>query len=328
MKSILVSIVIPVKNERGNVEQLIMSIYGQTYRPIEVVVVDGGSTDGTLEALQELKAKLKGAGFAIKVLKEEDFGSLRSPANARNIGVLNSSGEVIVFFDADFDLSGDPEAIEKIVAGLGEGEHVAITYAPNGHTWVERHLALDDIVYYFRGGRPLHVVCCFRRSVFSRALFDASLGFGEDLEFLARAKTMWRVVGTGVRRCYPHTLGQLMKQQLWYGRTALRYFRKVGAMRWPIDVARSNAVLGIVALDVIVSAASMNVLLTLAVTALLLAFVAHRWLRRDVVVLGGKPRLILERLAWTLLRETYGRLWFDIGLLLGLARSSHRDLGR
>jgi len=53
----VVSIIIPTRNEQENIETLIRSIYEQSYRPIEVVTVDGGSTDRTLSILEKMSAR-------------------------------------------------------------------------------------------------------------------------------------------------------------------------------------------------------------------------------------------------------------------------------
>jgi len=191
----LVSIVIPVKNERDRIRTLIDGFHKQTYRPIEVIFVDGGSTDGTVEEILNVVKKYFDRGFAVRLLTEKSFGLIRSPANARNIGALTSRGKYVVFFDADFDLT-DKSAVGKIVAGLDQKDHVAISYIPNIHTWIEKNLALDDIIYYFHGGKPLHILCGFRREIFDRATFDPNLGFREDFEFLQRIGTKYGIVET------------------------------------------------------------------------------------------------------------------------------------
>jgi glycosyltransferase involved in cell wall biosynthesis len=51
----LVSIIIPTLNEEENIERVIESVMAQDYRPLEVIIVDGGSKDGTLEIVERVK---------------------------------------------------------------------------------------------------------------------------------------------------------------------------------------------------------------------------------------------------------------------------------
>jgi len=97
-----VSVIVPTLNAAKNIRGLILSIYSQNYRPIEVIVVDGGLMDGTTDIVQELGKRFSDNSFAIRVLRQRDFDNVRSLANAWNIGLLNSNSRYIVFFDSDF----------------------------------------------------------------------------------------------------------------------------------------------------------------------------------------------------------------------------------
>lgn len=83
-----VSVIIPVRNEADKIEQCLKAIFFQSYSPYEVIVVDGHSTDGTIE-----KAK----NFPVKILSE-DFGNR---AGACQVGIENAQGEYVAFTDAD-----------------------------------------------------------------------------------------------------------------------------------------------------------------------------------------------------------------------------------
>jgi glycosyltransferase involved in cell wall biosynthesis len=72
----IVSIIILTKNEMGNIKALIKSIYEQSYRPIEVLIVNEGSADGTLEAVEIIAKECLSRDFIIRVLKEGDYGPL------------------------------------------------------------------------------------------------------------------------------------------------------------------------------------------------------------------------------------------------------------
>lgn len=90
MRRPLVSVIIPTYNRAETVGRTIQSVIAQTYRPMEVIVVDDGSTDQTLEALNRF-------GSEIKVILQTN----RGPSAARNNGVAHSKGEIIAFLDSD-----------------------------------------------------------------------------------------------------------------------------------------------------------------------------------------------------------------------------------
>jgi glycosyltransferase involved in cell wall biosynthesis len=317
----LISIVIPVKNERDKIRNIVKGLYKQSYRPIEVIFVDGGSTDGTIEEILDAIKGYPANDFKIRLLRESDFGNVRSPANARNIGALNAGGEYVAFFDADFDFNEDPKAIENIVKAFNSGaNHVGVKYVPNMHTWIEKHLALDDIIHYFRGDKPVHLICAFKREFFNQVRFNPMLGFREDFEFLDRLSRHARlntiIIDTNIRRCYPHTFYEFRRQQLWYGRTALRYY-KVAGVNPLITLIRSNAILGLIILAIIVAPLMWLLSITLLAFVFLLVYV--RWLKRDMKILGMRKQL-LERLIWYLFREIVGRTFFDVGFIKFLAQ--------
>lgn len=110
-----ISIIIPTYNEEKVLPQCIESLGFQTFTDFEIIVVDDGSTDRTLEVLSELKIKnLK--------LKIEHAAHLGAGA-ARNLGAGNAKGEILVFVDADmtFDESFLEKLVEPILSGKAKG---------------------------------------------------------------------------------------------------------------------------------------------------------------------------------------------------------------
>ncbi len=91
----LVSIVIPLFNAKEYISETIESVLNQSYKNLEVIVVDDCSTDGSYLVVEEF-SKLDSRVKLIRM--EKNFGG---PAKPRNIGVENSKGEYIAFLDAD-----------------------------------------------------------------------------------------------------------------------------------------------------------------------------------------------------------------------------------
>jgi glycosyltransferase involved in cell wall biosynthesis len=85
---LLVSIIIPTKNESLFLKDCLRSIFSSNYRPIEVVVVDYRSTDNTIEIAKH---------FGVKVIEVDESGV----GYASHIGVINSLGDIIIRTDAD-----------------------------------------------------------------------------------------------------------------------------------------------------------------------------------------------------------------------------------
>lgn len=92
------SVIITSYNNSHNLEQCLSSLINQSYDQnlidLEIIIVDSGSTDNSIEILKRYKNK-------IKVILKPKYFSRFSPAIARNIGVKNSEGDILIFSDSD-----------------------------------------------------------------------------------------------------------------------------------------------------------------------------------------------------------------------------------
>lgn len=112
-----VSIIMPCFNDGEYIRESINSALNQTYKNIELIIIDDGSTDiKTINILNSIRDK------RIKVLKTKRLG----PSGARNEGIRNSNGKYILPLDSD-DLI-DKTYIEKAVNIMEEREDVGIVY--------------------------------------------------------------------------------------------------------------------------------------------------------------------------------------------------------
>lgn len=100
----LISIIVPVYNIKEYIERCVRSITNQTYKNLEIILVDDGSNDGTEKILDELAKK----DARIKVFHKENGGS----SSARNLGIQKSTGEYLGFVDSDDYL--DPDMYELL----------------------------------------------------------------------------------------------------------------------------------------------------------------------------------------------------------------------
>ena len=95
----LVSIIVPTHNRAGLLPRALASALGQTYAPIEVVVVDDGSTDGTADVVEGLKARHPNLRY---LRHDHPLGA----SAARNRGVREAAGACVALLDDDDEFVG------------------------------------------------------------------------------------------------------------------------------------------------------------------------------------------------------------------------------
>jgi glycosyltransferase involved in cell wall biosynthesis len=176
----LVSVVVPAFNAARFLAEALVSIVRQEYQPLEIVVVDDGSSDGTAEMARASRAR--------PVVIEQPN---RGPAAARNRGIAAAKGDVIAFLDTD-DLWPDRKLALQ-VPRLTEDASLDVVLGRI------RYEALDDrTLDGIRFDEPQGVLTnvnlgagVFRRNVFDRVgLFDESLRFSEDQDWFLRAREL------------------------------------------------------------------------------------------------------------------------------------------
>lgn len=110
MESPKVSIIVPVYNLENYITKCVQSLLQQSYRNIEIILVDDGSTDGSLRILQELSKTDNRV-----IVKHQENGRT---ARARNYALESVKGEYITFVDGDDYLT--PDTLEKNIRYLIE----------------------------------------------------------------------------------------------------------------------------------------------------------------------------------------------------------------
>jgi glycosyltransferase involved in cell wall biosynthesis len=115
----LVSTVIPVYNRPAMLREAVDSVLAQTWRPIEIIIVDDGSTDGTPAVEAELRQRYPDT---VRVLHQTNAG----PGVARQLGLDAVKGEFVQFLDSDDLLL--PEKFALQIAGLRRDPDADIAY--------------------------------------------------------------------------------------------------------------------------------------------------------------------------------------------------------
>jgi glycosyltransferase involved in cell wall biosynthesis len=100
-----ISVIIPTYNEEKDIEGCLKSLKSQSIKDIEIILVDDGSTDNTIEISKK---------YGITILKQNHQG----PGAARNLGAKNSTGDILIFIDAD--MAFDKEYLKNLTKPILE----------------------------------------------------------------------------------------------------------------------------------------------------------------------------------------------------------------
>ncbi|MEP6835025.1 MAG: glycosyltransferase [Gemmatimonas sp.] len=173
----LISVIVPVFNGVMFLERCVQNILSQEYSPLEILIVDDGSTDDIASAVRSLPVD-------VRFFRQPNGG----PASARNRGLREASGEFIAFQDVDDywpanNLISLAEQLLKqpslhVVQGSSQVVRATDT------TGDEEYLGSASETFPHSIGTSL-----FRRSAFDVVgMFDAELRFGEDSDWFTRAR--------------------------------------------------------------------------------------------------------------------------------------------
>lgn len=187
----LVSIITITYNSSAHLEQTIRSVLDQNYPEIEYILVDGGSTDGTLDIIRKYEGRIS------KWVSEPDNGI----ADAMNKGIRMASGEIIGIIHSD-DFY-EPEAISAVVRAFRENPDVGVVHGDlrllntSGSASVICQPSPEPEKNVWKTIPIMHSTVFIRKRVYEKfGLFDTSFRIAMDQELIAR------YLGKGVRFLY------------------------------------------------------------------------------------------------------------------------------
>ena len=179
----MVSVVIPTYNREKTILRAVQSVLNQTYKNLEVIVIDDCSKDKTVEMLNSISDERLHV-----IVLEQNGGACR----ARNIGVSHARGEWIAFQDSDDEWL--PEKLEKQIAFMKSGEY-DFSFCRGNLILMDGRTILSPLEHY--GNEPdrdwYHVLMTdfpvstqkflCKRDVLKKVGFDEALNKSQDKDF-------------------------------------------------------------------------------------------------------------------------------------------------
>ena len=186
-----VSVIIPTHNRASFVQKAVQSVFDQSFKNWELIIVDDGSTDNTQDLL-----KFHANHPKVRLLKTLN----RGVSAARNLGVRQALGTWIAFLDSDDQWL--PEKLEKQMDESRRNPKISIIHG--NEIWVRRGIRVNPMKKHQKRGGDLFSqalkLCCISPStvLIKKSLFDKVGGFREDFPVCEDYDLWLRITS-----CYP-----------------------------------------------------------------------------------------------------------------------------
>lgn len=203
-----VSVIIPAYNEEDYIGKAIESLLSQSYKELQIIVVDDGSRDKTRQIVKRYKK--------VNLINGEHKG----PGFSRNLGAKKAKGDILVFVDADMTFDKDyiknlvsPIERNKEVIGTTHDYEVAVNTDNRwARLWGKVRVSKAE-------AKSLKIFRAIRRKVFLKlGGFDPKFGYADDQSLWIKHKISPKVANNTI--CYhrnPQTLKEVYKQSRWIG---------------------------------------------------------------------------------------------------------------
>ena len=324
-----ISIVLPTLNEESFILNTLSALIAQDYPAalIQILVIDGGSMDATVEGIQDCMVKFPGR---IQLFHNPD----RLASSARNIGIANSTGDFVLFMDAHVHITNFDVVRQMVTCAVINGALVlgrSQPLDPPGISRVQFSIAavrssllghsIESHIYREHEGwvSPFSIAVMYHRSIFERfGMFDESFDAAEDLEYnyrLEQAGIKAYISPRFTVRYYPRRdLRGLFQQMARYGVGRFMLVRK-HPERVRLEFALPCLItLSLVVLPIVLMLVSqlfflaLSVLIALVLLIILLAF--------PVATRGGFASIMLTPVCFGVIHA---------GLAFGLLQGAWRE---
>jgi glycosyltransferase involved in cell wall biosynthesis len=179
-----ISIITVVRNNEATIKETIDSVLSQTHKDIEYIVVDGASTDGTVEIVSSYGNKIN------KFISEQDMGLY----DAINKGIDLATGDVVGILHSD-DLYLDPEVLSKVSSEFVNNSSLDACYSDM--VYVDRHNSSRIVRYwktskfipgsFAKGWSPPHPTFFVNRKIYEKlGSYNLKYSIASDTELMMR----------------------------------------------------------------------------------------------------------------------------------------------
>jgi len=179
-----ISIITVTYNSAQTLQETINSVLSQSYLDIEYIIVDGKSTDGTLDIIKAHEPKFDGR---IKWISEPDIGLY----DAMNKGIKMATGNIIGLINSD-DVFATPDSIEKIMSVFNDNDvdsvYADLDYVSQNNTdKIIRHWKSGKRQSFTKGWHPAHPTFYVKKNIYQQyGMFNLTYKFAADFELMLR----------------------------------------------------------------------------------------------------------------------------------------------
>ena len=178
-----ISIITVVYNNKKTIQDTIKSVLSQDYKNIEYIIIDGGSTDGTLDIINKYKKRIR------KIISEKDHGIY----DAMNKGIKLATGSIIGILNSD-DIYFDNTIISNVI-NISKKKPIDCLYGdliyisktkPNKiiRNWESSRFIKNS---FLKGFHPPHPTFFVKKELFTKyGLYDTNFKISADFELMLR----------------------------------------------------------------------------------------------------------------------------------------------
>ena len=224
LKNPKLSIIIPVYNEEKDIGNCLKSLGKQSYSNFEIIIVDDGSTDKTLDIVKK---------YGVRILKQNHKG----PGEARNLGAKNAKGEILILVDADMTFHKDylKNLIKPILENKTIGTEEEFQFATNLDNLWSRCYGKYRTNPKAKEGKIFRAI--LKSEFLKMGGFDAKYGYADDQTFLYKYGVKSKVAKDA--KCYhnnPETARETFKQSVWMGASNNSFWFKIPILNLSIVI--------------------------------------------------------------------------------------------